>query len=191
MVAFQYRKETPMFKMLFDKKFRFERYNEILSNKKKFKNKSQFKSYIFTNFNQFDISWTEYMEFFTAFKTMQKSKLKIGDIEELKVNDEAEKSKNILLENKYLSYYSGIYKIEQVAKLSLLSLVAYIFLCIPFNILHQKALIAIVSPGMLWTGISIHARTIKKRDYEMKILPLYVQEYKKYEEFFVEEGYDE
>ena len=56
MVAFQYRKETPMFKMLFDKKFRFERYNEILSNKKKFKNKSQFKSYIFTNFNQFDIS---------------------------------------------------------------------------------------------------------------------------------------
>ena len=109
-------------------------------------------------------------------KAMQKSKLKLEeDKEEPKEIDD--NTKNILLENKFLSYYSGIYKIEQLGKASLLSLIAYIFLWIPFRILNQKALLAIVTPGLMSMSISMHARTIKKRDYEMKILPLYWEEY--------------
>ena len=37
LVAFQYSKETPLFKMLFDRRFRFERFYEIAINKRTIK----------------------------------------------------------------------------------------------------------------------------------------------------------
>ena len=53
LVSYQYRKETPLFKMLFDRLFRYDRFYEIAINKRTYKSRFQHKSYINSKYNEF------------------------------------------------------------------------------------------------------------------------------------------
>ena len=72
LVSMQYRSEKPMFKMLFDHKYRPERFEFITTQQKKFRNKTLFRSYVYTNLNEFSLESTEYMKFIKLEKFFQK-----------------------------------------------------------------------------------------------------------------------
>lgn len=59
-------------------------------------NRSQFKSYVYQNFNEFDFNCTEYMKLFAA----QKHKDDITDSKGEDAEKSQEDNKNILLRNK-------------------------------------------------------------------------------------------
>ena len=63
MIHSQYKKETPLFKMIFDKKFRHDRYTAISTERKNFKNRTSFRSSIFEKYNDFKLDCLSHMSF--------------------------------------------------------------------------------------------------------------------------------
>ena len=49
----------------------------------------------------------------------------------------------------------------------------------------------LVFPGIFSSSLGIYARLVKVKEYETKIIPLYEEEYRRYEEFFIEENFDD
>ena len=188
LISWQYKMESPMFKMLFDKKYRYDRYQAITQKQRKFKNRSQFKSYVFSNYNDFNLDCIEYLNFLP--KTKPKTEEVVEEQKEVGSQEE-EKHDNILLLNKILHDHMDVYKIECVSKGFLATLIGYLFLWLPFKILNQKVFCGIVFPGIATTLAAIYQRGIKFKEYEMQVDRLYKDELRRYDDFFREESYDD
>ena len=52
-------------------------------------------------------------------------------------------------------------------------------------------MMGLLVPGILANVCCVYARTVKFRDYEMQIQPLYKKELAHYKRFFHDEGYDD
>mmetsp|Transcript_16566 Transcript_16566/g.14464 ORF Transcript_16566/g.14464 Transcript_16566/m.14464 type:complete len:173 (+) Transcript_16566:20-538(+) len=122
MTTFQYNKESPMYKMLFDHKFRYERYIAITKERNSFKNRSQFRSYIYSNYNVFPAECIEYMNFNTSLLDNNYD-LKNDLPNEIEENNEP----NILIRNRILRYYTRTYKMECLSKVFGGVWIAYLF----------------------------------------------------------------
>ena len=113
-----------MFKMLFDHKFRYDRYRAITEHRSKFKNRAQFRSYVYSNYNDFEVGSIQYMNTFPKSKSNNdsepdqnlKDKLSKEKIESQ--SQEGENEPNILLRNKILKNYTTVFKLECISKLS-------------------------------------------------------------------------
>ena len=187
-VTYQYKKESPMFKMMFDRKYRNGRYQLITSNEKTFKNKSQFRSHVYTNHNDFPLTCTEYMNL-NILKKLRAQNRKTED-EQVEEEHPEDTTQNVLLQNKILKHHTEVLQVEMMSYTWVLTLIGYVFLSIPFKIMNKRVWLSIAVPGMFWSMLALIHRSIKFKEYEMQVAQLYKKERTKYEEFFMEERYD-
>ena len=63
LVSIQYKKETLIYRMFFDKYYRPERYDAIVNHMDDYRNINEFRTYVIQKFYKFPLRATEYLTF--------------------------------------------------------------------------------------------------------------------------------
>jgi hypothetical protein len=62
LVQSQYNRSNIMYRLFFDKHYRADRYNCIVNQQDKFKNKNDFRTYVMQNYHRFPVSSTAFLQ---------------------------------------------------------------------------------------------------------------------------------
>ena len=115
----------------------------------------------------------------------------VKESEEAVVSEDKEVKGNILLEKKFLNLFTTVYKTELMLYFLLGNAIAYMGIALTTRQFSRTFMIGLLVPGIIANVACVFARTIKYRDYEMQIMPLYKREMANYKRFFHDEGYDD
>ncbi|CAI2379562.1 unnamed protein product [Moneuplotes crassus] len=189
----RYNKESPRYKMIFDHKFRYERYKFITSHSRRTKGRSKFRSLVYSKYNDFPIECIHYMNFVG---TAADDPSDNNDKESSKIPESVDNhfenpsEPNILIRDKLLKSFSRMHKLELLCKFINLGFFGFMFACIPMQKLNRKAFLSISIPVVVINLFSLGLRVIKGEEYNNLIDEHYFEQAQAYEYLFCEERYE-
>jgi hypothetical protein len=95
-------------------------------------------------------------------------------------DNEGTKNGNILIERKYLSFYTNVFKTEMLLYAVLGNAVFYMGIAFTIKNFNRQFMLGMLIPGMAANLLCIYARTVKYKEYEMQASPIYKKELQKY-----------
>ena len=153
MIVYQYKNETPLFQMIFDKRYRLERYQAINDLRYKYRNKAAFKSDIFTNHSVFP------MKAAYALDTFYRRNKGFEQSEDL--------DRNVLIENKFMNHFNAVYKCEIIYKVEFALGMLYLgYSGLKRNINYNILFGAFMFPGFVLNAFAMYSRKHIYMEYD-------------------------
>jgi hypothetical protein len=159
-----------MYRMFFDKHYRPDRFNCIVNQQEKFKNKNEFRTYVLQTHYRFPVKSSAF--------------LKLGGAVHDVAQSPSEGEGNILMEKRLLRSYNRAF----LGELSLYTLVAstilYCGTAVVTGTLNIRVANCFLLPGICLSGVNFWARTQHNKEFEMQLRDIYKTDIAKYERFF-------
>eukprot|EP00347_Sterkiella_histriomuscorum_P008306 403345593 len=220
LVKNQYKKETLLYRIFFDKMYRPERFNIIMNKMDDFNNINEFRTFVMQKFSFFPFRCIQNLSLFPKLRMSQSSQKEgeaavkenqrplrvratIQDPSAVSTQDsqdsqviienleESEKrGGNILMEKQFLNIYTSVYKMEMFLYFLLGNAFFYMATGLATKTFNKTFMMGLLVPGFIGNLGCIYARTLKYREYEMNMAPHYEKELARYKRFFHDEGYD-
>lgn len=161
----QYKKESLIYKVLYDKYFRPKRYEAIIKQQISHKNINEFRSFIAKKYDTFP------------------------DIQFSNTSNENIQNSTELVERDFLNYYNKIYKVELFVYFWLGQIIFYMGASILTKTMNKKIALGLIFPGFFANIYTIYARNVNFRKYEEKLKPEINEDLEKYRRFFSKQLY--
>ncbi|CDW74859.1 UNKNOWN [Stylonychia lemnae] len=200
LVQNQYKKETLLYRIFFDKMHRPERFNTIMNQMDEFNNINEFRTFVMQKHQSFPLKYIQKFQVLPRLwqnssnnedpKRQLIKEVQSGDVFVENVEEGEKRGGNILMEKKYMNLYNSVYKLELFLYLLVGNLFAYMAIGLYTKTFNRNFMMGLLIPGMMANAGCMYIRLVKQKEYEMVMGPHYAQELMRYRKFFIDEGYD-
>ena len=89
-----------------------------------------------------------------------------------------------MIEKKFLNLYTNVFKTELTLYFLLGNAIFYMGIAFTLKQFSRTFMMGLLVPGIMANLCCVYARSLKFREYEMQIMPLYKKEMRHYKRFF-------